>query len=838
MSDINIAPNSDLDTVVSNSFGEHYLYAVNQTAFQNTDAKTVFRNYYGDSLFQEHTFYIVAGTDSGLLYQFINATGVPKGSRYLFVELPEVLERLVEMKDPENVMVTTTLPEWEQCGVSDMNMLDYAIQGSLVLIRSLGVVHAHYDDYLPLWRQLSEDVDKIRTNYRIGLSGQGFAIQQIENLTENQTPAIHLKDLFKGKTAVLLAGGPSLDSMLPWVKQQRNNLVVIAVSRTSASLLRAGITPDILVSVDPTPANLLISKEMYEFQDNALFVNEYHINSSLLACWGGNRVYLGPRYPWSTPLEPENLPHTTGTTVTNMAFAVAMDMGCEQIILGGVDFCYSPTGYSHAIGSIEHKHGTCPVSGNLRVETNSGKMADTRRDLLSSAHCLETKAQEAAEQGCRIINSSPNAVRLTNVEHLALDDIEIPPLPKPAIEIITDALPANDSKNRCLHYKEVLGEIDRVTAELREIKKLCTDALRHNRNIFKPHKKDSAAASEAKLKRIEEKLEQKHTEILRFVKHFGIRRLVFTLKKHEQSEENPTKKELMENNKYYFLSLSDTAKEIIEILQQARTRTLTRLEEEKPTPDVNHLIDYWRSHRQPGRALQWKHRHKDYVEQLQDTQKSALASFQDDFDKLIDEIEEHHLIEIRRDASIDGSSAKARNFFLHRDEAGLLTLLSALKNHEDKELAHKHIPLVEGYLAELHDDIPLAIETYQKTKEGPAQIDSLQRLFALYVQNEDIDSILNVLHTLSGISSAYTPMYAELLNKKGDVEKSVEIFTDYILENPEDLNSVMKLGEIYYQHGAIDGVEWAMNYILSKDPNNQAAKALLKSLDQTQESGG
>ena len=48
----------------------------------------------------------------------------------------------------------------------------------------------------------------------------------------------------------------------------------------------------------------------------------------------------------------------------------------------------------------------------------------------------------------------------------------------------------------------------------------------------------------------------------------------------------------------------------------------------------------------------------------------------------------------------------------------------------------------------------------------------------------------------------------------------------------------MKLGEIYYQHGALDGVEWAMNYILNKDPHNQAAKALLNSLDKTQESGG
>lgn len=286
------------------------------------------------------------------------------------------------------------------------------------------------------------------------------------------------------------------------------------------------------------------------------------------------------------------------------------------------------------------------------------------------------------------------------------------------------------------------------------------------------------------------------------------------------------------------MSLYDTAKEIIEILQQARTRTLTRQEEEKSTPDINHLINYWRENRQPGRALQWIHRHASYVEQLPNEQKEALTDFEEDFDKLIDEIEDHHLIEIRRDASIDGSSAKARNFFQHRDEEGLFTLLSALENHEDKELAKLHIPLIKGYLAELHDDIPLAIKSYRETTEGPAQIDSLQRLFTLYIQKEDIDSIVSVLQKLSSISSAYTPMYAEILNANGDIEKSVEIFTDHILENPEDLSSVMKLGEIYFQNGAIDGVEWAMNYILGKDPHNQAAQAMLNSLHKTQENGG
>jgi len=202
--------------------GEHYLFGINRHVFQKTDASTVFRAYFDDSLFEEDTFHIIAGTDSGLLYQYIKAHGIPKGSRYLFVELPEI-QALLEDFEPQRAgghveLAVTSEKNW-LVQAEEMGAKKYAALDRLIPLRSLGVVHGHYHAYLAFWRKFKKTFDNFtwqQANFR---DGRRFTLCQIENLTENQIPAKCLKNTFSGKTAVVLAGGPSLDELLPWVRK-------------------------------------------------------------------------------------------------------------------------------------------------------------------------------------------------------------------------------------------------------------------------------------------------------------------------------------------------------------------------------------------------------------------------------------------------------------------------------------------------------------------------------------------------------------------------------------------------------------------------------------------
>ena len=833
MTDIDISRQG----VASNAFGEHYLFAINRNLFQGTDASTVFRSYFGDSLFEEDAFYVIAGTDSGLLYQYIKTQGVPKGSRYLFVELPQVLALLTDADDSQTELAITTGDDWLQ-RAEEMEIKKYAQLGRLTLTRSLGVIHGHCSDYQPFWRKLKGEFDAYVQNvlHRFGI--RPFIICQLENLAENQIPAICLKDSFRGKTAVVLAGGPSLDELLPWVRQQRRNLLVIAASRISHSLIQAGIQPDISVSVDPQAFNLNVCKDMLEFQDGTLLVNHYHLSSNLLASWGGEKVFMGQRYPWQTPLQPQNISSSGGTTITNVALDLAVETGVAQIVLGGVDFCFAQQGHTHASGTVEHKMGSRPQLCEVQVETNSGMMADTDIGYRNSGTHIDWQAQNAMARGCRFINPAPGAMRLPHVEHLPLEDIQIEPLEQPARDHLASCVPASDESFRARYYKEILGEVDRMLKELRAIKDLSSKASNYNRKVIIKGAHGSGSLNDSekidpvnaeKIAHIKEQFTKKYEGTVAFIMHYGLKDFIpihgLDLKQLEDR---------VQNNKIYFQACVDTSRELIELLCQARARIVGRLEEDKPQPNMQRLLEQWQHDQQPGRAIQWARQHADYVSKLPEAQQQALRAFQDTFDDTVEELGRQYVARIEREIKLDGIAGKARDYFLCRDQGGLLRLLASLQKHRDQEQAAQLIPLVQGHLAEIDNQPAEATNAYQTISEGPAHIDALTRLFELHTKAEDWDNALNVLKTLSDISATYSPMYADLLYSCNDVDTAVQIYTDYLLANPDDLNTMMKLGKVFQQCGSAEGVEWTMNYILGKDPKNHVARQMLSELEPNQ----
>jgi hypothetical protein len=837
LTEIDISRQTDMGSVASNAFGEHYLFAINRNLFQGTDASTVFRSYFGESIFKEDTFYVIAGTDSGLLYQYIKTQGLPKGSRYLFVELPQVLALLANEDTSHTELAITTGEDWLK-QAEEMAVAKYAFLGRMTLLRSLGAVHGHCNDYQPFWRKLKGEFDAFVQTIRFRSGTRPFIICQIENLTENQIPAICLRDAFQGKTGVVLAGGPSLDELLPWVRQQRQNLLVIAASRISHSLLQAGIQPDISVSVDPQAFNLNVCKDMLEFQDGTLLVNQYHLSSNLLASWGGQKVFIGHRYPWPTPLQPENIFFTGGTTITNVALDLAIETGVAQIILGGVDFCFSRQGHTHASGTVEHSIGSRPQLCEVQVETNAGIMADTDIGYRDSGRHIDYQAENANARGCRVINPAPGAMRLPHVEHLSPDDIQIEPLERPAREILAGCVPAADANSKVRHYKEVLGEVDRMLAELRAIKGLSGKALNYNRKVLIKADQQGDSNDEAgkinpayaeKVARIKEQFTAKYADTISFVMYYGVSNFIpihgLDLNQLEDR---------VQNNEIYFQACVDTCSEVSEILRQARTRILSRLEEEKSQPNMQRLMSQWQHDQQPGRAIQWARQHASHVAQLPTDQQQALQAFQATFEDTVEKLGLQYLGRIEQEVNLDGICAKSREYFLCHDQDGLLRLQASLEKFRDQEQAANFTPLVEGYLAELSNDSVSALDAYRKITEGPAHIDALTRLFELHTRAEDWESALKVLKTLSEISPTYSPMYADLLYSCNHIDTAVEIYTDYLLANPDDLNTMMKLGKVFRECGSIEGVTWAMNYILGKDPMNHVARQILCEVEQSQ----
>mgnify|MGYP000698081664 CR=1 FL=1 len=106
-------------TLKTNLFNERFLYEVNRDSFSKISASAIFDEEFKKILFHEDSLYIIIGTDSGLLPQYIQQYGVPAGTHYLFVELPEIITQLNQHKlltEHLNINKIALVTGWSMAG--------------------------------------------------------------------------------------------------------------------------------------------------------------------------------------------------------------------------------------------------------------------------------------------------------------------------------------------------------------------------------------------------------------------------------------------------------------------------------------------------------------------------------------------------------------------------------------------------------------------------------------------------------------------------------------------------------------------------------------------------
>lgn len=829
--------NNDIGPFRTNRFDDRYLLKVNRERFDRLGADTIFSRQFGESLFEKDTFYIVIGTDSGLLPDYVVRQGVPDGTRYLFVELPEVIERirplLEEKANGERISYST--PEaWKDAAKALGDVDGYVFLNRLTAVSSCAAEDLFWPNYREVGGWLREDFHQFVWNRQSVLGTEVFTLKQFENFAENRTHASCLRGLFPGKTAVVLGAGPSLDDILPWIKDNRDNLAVIAVSRVSGRLQEVDIVPDVIVSVDPHPVSFDVSNEMLSFGDSAILVHAYHVLPALLGQWGGRNLYWGPLYPWEG-FNYSNTPIIIGPTVTNMALDTAVDMGFSQIVLAGVDLCHSREGYSHAKGSHERKIGARIVNANcLQVETFGGWMAETSSAYASAAKTIGEQAQKAHLRGCRIINSAAGAAKVSNVVHVPLDEIVVEKLQAPISQAIKETLPEDSPITRCEHYRKVQDELGRVGDALSRIEKLSKDGLKANERLFRRGKGAMDFRQKARLDRIEKALEDDLSDVSRFVRKFGI--CDFIRMTRPDYDRELTAEELETVGRVYYLAYKENAEQLLEVIEDAQKRLSARLEEESSDPDVPVLADQWRKDKQPGRSLVWRSRHPDIYKGVSERYSEVLSSLEEEYKEQLDKgfVGVTSTMEVSTsalDVTLTGAFRKILSAYGSKDKESL-NLLSKVLSEHSSEKAKPLYSLAKGYIAEMDGDHETAFEMFQELLEEEGQIleEGLRSIAFLCLRLDDHENALLALDRLSAISPVYLQVLGDTYRAIGDHPRALEVYADYLEEVPEDIAAMVNLGCYYNELGVEDGARLMFSHALELEPENQAVKQLLEEL--------
>ncbi len=792
----------------TNDFGDRYLFSVNRHSFDKLGAQATLVSHFRERLRKEDTLYLIIGSDSGQLIKYVASLPPARGSRYLFIE-PQEIHALLEdegVLEGLNPMMACT-PEGDWMKVAhEFHLNDYLYLDAVEVVFSLAVQEGHAPDYTAMGWSIREDIHQMRWRVAATLGSEAFMICQLQNAADNLLSAHRLKGLFAGKTAVLLAGGPSLDAMLPWVIEHRRRMVVLAVSRIAARLGQVGLAPDFFVSVDPTELSYDISKPMLAFGQECTLLHAYHVNPRLLAQWGGRSLYVGRVLPWKSPLNPDKPLEAPGPTVTNTALHLAFSMGFKDIILAGVDLCFTPEGHTHALGSNERKVGPRFDLTNLTVETNGGTQAPTTPDFAAAIDSLSSQASPYQAKGCRIFTTAAGAARIKGVEYIQLSELRVPDEIIDVTAILDRHLPLIDTSTKKKHVEALLAEFEQKLHQLDDMQKVIEEARALNDRMFTAQGLIENPQDKRKLDRLERRLNTKYRDLSKLVKLNSLRSMLRAMRPFTDYERMGGE-ETQAIGRDYYLAYAEGAKRLASLIRHAIEIVQIRLLELEPTKDMMKLTTAWKTHAQAGRAHLWQQRHADELSGLDEQARHALDALEDVFVQELATEESGHLRRAREQADLGAARIRARQILNQKNVEALKRLLEGLKQSPEGEKTTAYIALVEGYLQELNDHSGKAMEFYSTVLDSEdlhLQEDALLRIAQWALEHQQAETAEQALALLSSISDEYKLQYADLLALANKPVEALDVYQSYIQSCPEDAHAHMRLIRLLLKIDALD----------------------------------
>lgn len=220
-----------------------------------------------------------------------------------------------------------------------------------------------------------------------------------------------VKDALPGTTAILVAAGPDLARRMDWLRDNARRAVVIAISRTAAELVSAGVSPHFAVIND----NSLAAEEPLKgLPDMGRTILAAHGLSPLGNPAFRRKLFFGTVLPHILGRMPMLRLH--GSVITT-AYALARWLGCTRTVLVGAQMSTpDPWTFAYSAGSAVGR----PQDGLGRNKPLIGRYpqlvpitAASGRTMYTSVNFLDATRwllDEIREHGAEVVNTSADSI--------------------------------------------------------------------------------------------------------------------------------------------------------------------------------------------------------------------------------------------------------------------------------------------------------------------------------------------------------------------------------------------------------------------------------------------
>lgn len=793
--------------------GDRIIPAINARHFTNrANAQAALREHFGNDLHGEDRLFVVIGSDSGQLIRFVQEHNVrSRGTRWIFIE-PEIVHNLLQ----DNPDVTRHLDDYvrlitpdrweEEAGL--LQLVEYFKVEGVKLRLSLGAIDDTTPDYAQIASQIDADLLAKQFQFNITFNPGSFLRPQILCAPTFEADVGCLRGRLPQTTAVVIAGGPSLDKQIDWLTANRDLVLVIAVSRVSRRLQQAGVTPDILVTVDPTDLSLAVSTEMFDFPSPPLLITSNHPYPPLLNRWPGKTLHAGNRIPWDEPaLNPTRAFENAGPTVTHVAARLAAFMGSDRVVFLGLDLCHSPEGQTHASGSSEAEAGPLMDFSAIPVTTNTGGRAWTSPDYYSGIGAMSHIAAEA--QGVEFINPAEHGAAIEGVGHCTLAEV---PLPLTALDksVLADVMRGKQPDERREDLETLLSTFESMASDLEKVGNLGQLGLESNRAYFNLTHPERQKRHKRRMAAIDRLLRAHYPNAFGLVQRGATRAILRSDLPHDFFDLDEHQAETLANR--YYGAISQEARRLIKPIEQASEWARTRLMELAPQPDTGTIIERYLEFDEPERAL-WLERHHDLPG---DATRPANELYDQRIQALLEKNDRRNMDKRSPQAAI----RQIERLYSHKEQDALERLARSIDARDKTDGGNPYSAYATGLLEEEKGNLAEAAETYitglnnASPEQDTLLIERiLLRLARVYMEGDQSENAVDPLEMAAKINPTHWRLVARLALLQNDAERGIDALGNHLKFFPGDIERIKQMVRLFVALEITDGIDFCEQYL-------------------------
>lgn len=233
------------------------------------------------------------------------------------------------------------------------------------------------------------------------------------NLSKNYPNGGKLfKDKYKGKTCIIVSAGPSLEMNVNELAEFRDKLFIIAVSRTSATLQKHNIKPDIYITIENKDSTMAFLNRIKDKTTPLFFLSTA---TKLVETYPGEKYILFEKQGASE--EDKSYAIESGGSVATSALSLGVLMGFNPIMLIGQDLSVWSKNKLH---SNERFVEIKQIKGGKYVESIDGETYYTLPNLYTYLKWIERFISRNPET--KFINCTAKGAKINGAYHMQLKE--------------------------------------------------------------------------------------------------------------------------------------------------------------------------------------------------------------------------------------------------------------------------------------------------------------------------------------------------------------------------------------------------------------------------------